>query len=181
MNIKGEMFSILRIIFLIIFYTPLVNISKLKEVVNKIFRKDASFIKYILIGFTGLSLDMLSFMFMVYILNINHLIANPIGMCIGIINNFFLNAYFNFKKTDKILIRLIKFFSIGVFGIFVSELIIYLIHDLFFAKLLFETVNPLLNGRFLSIEVTLTKGFSIIVIAVIQYFLHKRITFKGES
>ena len=58
---------------------------------------------------------------MVRIFHLNEFIANPIAMSVGIINNFFINAFVNFKKTDRLLIRFFSFYSVGIVGILVGN------------------------------------------------------------
>lgn len=139
--------------------------------------KRKSFIKYILIGFTGLALDLAAFVFMVRVLKINELIANPIAMTVGIVNNFFWNAYLNFKKTDNLARRFITFYSVGLFGIFVSNTFLW-----FFNSFIGSQVGAILNwiSPFIAhYQLELIKAASIVVVAIMQYFLNKRFSFKA--
>lgn len=124
-------------------------------------KKYRSFIIYISVGFVGLSVDFLLFLFLVKVLYVLPLIANPITMSLGIVTNFFLNAHFNFKKTDKLLKRLLMFYSVGILGIIVSNTIIYIFHNV-------------LHG-----PIELVKAGAIVIIAVSQYFLNSKIAFKA--
>ncbi len=139
-------------------------IEKLVEYYNK----HSSFFNYILIGFCGLTVDTV-FLFLV-INNVSApfgipytayvVIVNAISMSLGIVTNFFLNAYLNFRQTDNLLVRLLSFYLVGLFGIFVSSIIIWLLHDL------------------LKIELLPVKIISIVIVAVMQYFLNKTISFR---
>lgn len=139
-------------------------------------RSKRSFILYILIGFTGLSLDMISFVFLTRYLHLNEYVANPISMSVGIINNFFINAFFNFKRTDRLLSRLSRFYSVGVVGIFVGNAFLWFFNGVIggwiFAFL--NWISPLIAQY----QLELVKAASIIFIAIMQYFLNKKFSFN---
>ena len=147
-------------------------IQKLKDLIIK----NRSFILYIMIGFTGLALDMISLVVMVRVLHMNDLIANTISMSVGIVNNFFLNAYFNFKKTDKLLSRFLSFYAVGLFGIGIGTAFLW-----FFNGVIGAQVSAILSS-FAAIlaqyRLEIVKAVSIVVIAIIQYFLNKKFSFK---
>lgn len=130
------------------------------NLVKSYFDKYRSFVLYMTIGFSGLALDMLSFWIMINFLKVPVLVANPISMSVGIVNNFFLNAYLNFKKTDNILFRLGKFYLVGIFGIIFSDIWMWGFHE----KLLFPVMY--------------VKAVSIVVVAIMQYFLNRKFSFN---
>jgi putative flippase GtrA len=116
------------------------------------------FITYGLIGFTGASID---FMLFARLANYMHyLAANSISVSAGITNNFILNTFFNFKVKDKLFMRFLSFYSIGLFGLAVSSILL----TLFISTL---GLNHLLS-----------KLFTTFFVAVLQYVLNKRLTFK---
>ncbi len=120
------------------------------------------FISYSLIGVVGATLDFVLFLLLLRI-GIYYQFANFFSTCAGIFNNFFLNSYFNFKKTDKLLLRLASFFSVGLLGLAVTTLLLA-----FFVGVLD------LNAGFV-------KFFSIGVITVVQFTLNKHITFRNRK
>ncbi|MCC7303928.1 GtrA family protein [bacterium] len=135
-----------------------------------------SFIKYILIGFTGLALDLLTFIFMVRVLGLNELFANPISMTVGIVNNFFWNAFLNFKRTDNLFRRFLTFYSVGLFGIFFGNTFLW-----FFHTVIGDYVNGILlfaSPLAAHYQLELIKATSIVIIAIMQYFLNKRFSFR---
>ncbi len=151
------------------------NRSILGQVKNFVVSK-RSFFLYITIGFTGLTLDLISFILMVRFLHVSEYVANPISMSVGIINNFFLNAYFNFKQTDKLLARLASFYLVGLTGIVVGNVFLWLFNDVL-GHSLFEILSffsPILAKY----QLELVKAASIVFIAIMQYFLNKRFSFK---
>jgi putative flippase GtrA len=151
------------------------------EIINLLksnLKKHENFIKYITIGLVGLVVDMGIFALLVHVFNVNELIANPIGMVAGIVNNFLMNAFFNFKKTDKLFRRFTAFFTIGIFGIFFSEGFIFLIHRVLFLQLLGHSMLSNQGENFFKIELLITKGVSIVLVALIQFFLNRKISFR---
>jgi putative flippase GtrA len=103
-------------------------------------------------------------------------VANPISMSVGIINNFFLNAFFNFRETDRLLSRFLSFYAVGIVGILVGNFILWFFNGVIgnsVSSLLAYIWQPLSNYR-----LELVKGGSIIVIGVMQYFLNKYISFR---
>ena len=128
-------------------------------------KKNIDFIKYCLIGCSGAFLDFIIFVFLIKFIGINHyLMGNCISVTVGITNNFFLNAYLNFKTTDKIFLRFISFYFVGIIGLIISLGILYLMVDIYKYNAVFSKI------------------VTIFVITVIQFLLNKFITFKkGEQ
>lgn len=92
-------------------------------------------------------------------LGINIYIDNLIGINLGITISFLLNTYFNFKLTNNLVRRAISFFSVGYIGMLLSMLILYI-------------------GTSLSnIDVLVIKLFSVIIVAIFQFILNKKITY----
>lgn len=128
--------------------------------------KQSSIIKQIILyGFIGAlssGLDLLIFTLFANI-GINIYISNFISINVGIICSFFLNSYFNFKLTDRMLTRGLKFFMVGYCGLALSMLIVYL------------------GGNVFHIGEFITKVISIFIVAAFQFVLNKLITFKGDK
>lgn len=120
------------------------------------------FIKYCIIGVCGVSLDFLIFYILTQKLGIFYQYANIISISCGIMNNFFFNAFWNFKKTEKLFIRFIMFFSIGMLGLLLSAVFLYI----FIETLLIPSI--------------IAKGITIIIITMVQFTLNSLITF-GET
>jgi len=127
---------------------------------SQLWQKSKNFIKYCIIGVSGATLDFLLYTFLINVFSIHYLIANVISTVLGITNNFFLNAFFNFKVSDNLIKRFISFFSIGIFGMIISEFLLYLLIDKY------------------STNEIIAKIITIFVITIIQFSLNKLITFK---
>ena len=130
------------------------------SVLVRLYYKYKHFILYSLIGISGATLDFFMFFILNKFFNVYYQYANFISISCGITNNFFLNAYLNFKKTDKILRRYSQFYIIGMLGWLISfGLLHVLIEKLSFNKIL-------------------SKIITIAVITIIQFFLNKSLTFR---
>jgi HAD superfamily phosphoserine phosphatase-like hydrolase len=115
---------------------------------------------YGIIGGSTAALDVI--LFQVFLnLHIQLFIANFVSVNIAIALSFLLNAKFNFKKTDSLGKRAIKFFSVGYFGLLISFAILWLGVDL------------------LHLREVYVKIFSVAIVAAVQYVLNKFLTFKN--
>lgn len=96
-----------------------------------------------------------------YLLNmhISEYIANIIAMHVGAIVSFTLNAKFNFQKTDKLIQRFLSYYLIVLCGMGLSSCIFWAF-DFFI-----DSEN-------------IIKVISMIIVAGVQFFLNKFITFK---
>ncbi|KKR22175.1 MAG: hypothetical protein UT50_C0001G0087 [Candidatus Moranbacteria bacterium GW2011_GWA2_39_41] len=130
------------------------------DLVRKVFSKYNQLVIYLVIGGFSAGFDYLVFSILVNLFGIQYLIANIYSVNCGIITSFILNRQFNFKVRDRILFRMLSFYTIGLVGLFISSgLLIVMIEWLSYNKLV-------------------AKIISIIVIALIQFSLNKFITFK---
>ncbi|MCM1222423.1 MAG: GtrA family protein [Lachnospiraceae bacterium] len=130
--------------------------------VISLIKRNRQLILYGLIGSVSSTADFAVYSALVMI-GLNLLVANAVGVNIGIITSFCLNRRYNFKVTDCVKRRFMTFYSIGLVGLAVSTGLLYLLAGImmiqeFYAKLL-----------------------TIIVVAMMQFVLNKTITFKQKS
>lgn len=129
---------------------------------KEILLKNRELILYGIIGGSCAFLDFVIFSAFVHI-GINYLISNSIGVICGIVTSFFLNRKYNFKVTDKTERRFLLFFLVGLFGLMLSSLILYIcVKQLdwndFYAKIL-----------------------TIGIVSLIQFIINKTVTFKSDN
>lgn len=134
----------------------------IQKIIQIIFDRKQFFI-YALIGASGALLDYLAFLVMMQFLPIHYLVINFISTTMGIANNFFLNARFNFKIRDNMMRRFVSFYAIGMLGLVVTSGMLYGLIDL------------------LAFPPAIAKLLSIVVIVLLQYQLNKRISFKSPQ
>lgn len=130
------------------------------NLIAKIFYKFRNLILYGIIGSCSSFLDFITYTFLIRFGGINYLIANCISVIIGIVTSFILNRKYNFKVKDKTAKRFSIFLTIGLCGMLMSNLILYICIDC------------------LSIDEIVSKLCSIVFVVIIQFILNKYITFK---
>ena len=119
-------------------------------------------ILYGLIGGFCATLDFAIYTILCHFDIMPYLWANVISIHCGIICSFFLNRGINFKVKDKAWIRFLSFYAVGLIGLGISELMLYLMVDV-------AHWNEII-----------CKLISIVVVALVQYFLNRFITFKTK-
>lgn len=120
-------------------------------------------ILYGIIGGFCAALDFGIYTILCYFDIIPYLWANVISIHAGIFTSFALNRSINFKVKDKTAVRFVSFYSVGLIGLGISELMLYLM----------VTVGGL--------NEVMCKLLSIIVVALVQFVLNKYITFKTNA
>ncbi|MEI6674199.1 MAG: GtrA family protein [Verrucomicrobiota bacterium] len=118
------------------------------------------FIIYAIIGVSGAILDYLAFIAMIRWIPLHYLAINAISTTLGVTNNFFLNAHFNFAVKDRIFKRFIAFFAVGLLGMVIASGLLYLLIDI------------------LHFIPEVSKLLIIIVIVLLQYNLNRKLSFK---
>src|SRR5262252_6726621 len=74
------------------------------------------FVLYCLIGLCGVTLDFVVYAALLRWAGFHPQVANAISYSAGTINNFFLNAAFNFRTRDRLLARFASFYAVGLLG-----------------------------------------------------------------
>lgn len=116
-------------------------------------------LRYAVIGASGVLLDYLLFLLLFNAIGLHEQVANTISTTAGITNNFVLNALFNFRKRDRILVRFLRFYVIGVAGIGLTFVLL-----------------QVFSGR-LGIDPNLVKAGSLPVVLIFQYTINKKWSF----
>lgn len=131
--------------------------------IKEVYQRFRNLILYGLIGGCCAALDFGIYSCMCYWDIMPYLWANIISIHVGIFMSFILNRSFNFKVKDKTTQRFLSFYAVGLTGLGISELMLYLMVTL-------GGMNELL-----------CKLISIVVVALIQFLLNKYITFKRNT
>jgi len=114
---------------------------------------------YGIIGCTCALFDFLLFALMHQAMGLNEYLANIISIHAGIALSFTLNRKYNFKKTDKTLLRAIPFYLTGLFGLLLSEGLLWL-------------------GSVLLLPTLISKLFSILIVGAVQFTINKFVSFR---
>ena len=114
---------------------------------------------YGVIGGGSALLDFLLFTLMYKQFRMNEYLANGISVHMGIAMSFILNRKFNFKKTDKVFFRAISFYITGLFGLALSQGLLWF-------------------GSILLLPIVMVKFVSIFIVAAVQFVINKLVTFN---
>jgi putative flippase GtrA len=79
---------------------------------------------------------------------------------VGIINNFLLNSYLNFRKSDGLLRRFVRFYTVGLLGLGLVAVLLVVFHS------------------WLGVDANIVKVASLPIVAVLQFLVNKRWSFK---
>lgn len=132
------------------------------DLIKTLYSKFRNLILYGIIGSCTATLDFLIFTGLTQWTPIHYIVANVISCATGILCSFLLNRKYNFKVTDHTMRRMIIFFSVGVFGMFLSSVILHF------------CIDNLHWGELIS------KLTSIVIVVIIQFFLNKYISFRED-
>ena len=127
---------------------------------KKIYKKFRNLILYGIIGCCSSTLDFLLYTLFVSVFGWHYILSNCISVLAGITTSFTLNRNYNFKIKDKTRQRFAVFLSIGLCGMMVSNMLLYLCIDI------------------LHWNKIVSKLLSIILVVIFQFILNKYITFK---
>jgi putative flippase GtrA len=114
---------------------------------------------YGVIGGGSAFLDFLLFTLMYKQFGMNEYLANGISVHTGIAMSFILNRKFNFKKTDRVLFRAVSFYLTGLFGLALSQGLLWL-------------------GGILLLPVVTVKFASVFIVAAVQFVINKLVAFN---
>jgi putative flippase GtrA len=128
-----------------------------------IYQRSRNLILYGIIGGFCSALDFVIYTLLCHFDVLPYLWANVISVHIGIFTSFVLNRQLNFKIKDKIPQRFISFYLVGLTGLGISSLMLYLMVD------------------YAHWDEIVCKLITIVIVALVQYFLNKYITFKPSK
>lgn len=125
-----------------------------------LFLKFRNLILYGIIGSFTSFLDFCVFTFLCNKLSVFYIVANCISVLIGITTSFLLNRAYNFKVKDHAKRRFAIFLTVGLCGLGLSNIILYIGIESFHAK-----------------EI-IVKLVSIVLVVGFQFLLNKFVTFR---
>ena len=137
-----------------------VSDMKVAKLITELYQRFRNLILYGIIGGFCSALDFVIYTVLCHYDVMPYLWANVISVHIGIFTSFILNRQLNFKIKDKTPQRFLSFYLVGLTGLGISSLMLYLMVD-------YANWNEIV-----------CKLITIIVVALVQFFLNKYITFK---
>ena len=121
---------------------------------------NSKFLRYGIVGVFGLVVDMGIFYILHKMLGVNYIISNIVSSTMAVIHNFILNSVFTFKVKDKRLKRFVSFYMIALVGMALSSGLLAIMIDGF------------------KMDSMIAKMISVFFVAIMQYFLNKKLTFR---
>ena len=128
--------------------------------VKILYVKFRNLILYGIIGCCSSGLDFLLYTLFVQVFGWHYILSNCISVLAGITTSFTLNRNFNFKVKDKTRKRFAIFLTVGLCGMMLSNLILYVCISM------------------MSLNKIISKLLSIALVVFFQFLLNKYITFK---
>jgi putative flippase GtrA len=116
-------------------------------------------VRYTLIGGTGVALDLVAFLVLHNLAGMDEQVANVLSTTLGITNNFVLNALFTFERRDRLVVRFLRFYAVGLTGIALTYLLFLVFTD----------------G--LGIDADLVKAGSLPLVLALQFVLNRKWSF----
>lgn len=133
------------------------------QIVKTLYKKYHHLVLYGIIGSFSSGLDFLIYTLLVQLVGLQYLVANCISVVAGISTSFYLNRNYNFKVKDHTKRRFSIFFTVGLCGLVMSNLILYLCID---------------N---LGMDKLISKLLSIVLVVFFQFLVNKYLTFKPTN
>ena len=128
--------------------------------IKQILLRYKQLIKYGIIGCFCAGLDFIIYTLIIKFSDLPYLYANTISIHCGIFASFFLNRHLTFKIKNKTLLRFTSFYIVGMIGLLISSgLLIVFIEKMHLNELI-------------------SKGITVVFVALIQFLLNKYISFK---
>ncbi len=135
----------------------------MKQIVKTLYKKFHQLVLYGVIGSFSSGLDFLIYTLLVQLVGLQYLVANCISVVAGISTSFYLNRNYNFKVKDHTKRRFSIFLTVGLCGLVMSNLILYLCID---------------N---LGMDKLISKLLSIVLVVFFQFLVNKYLTFKPTN
>ena len=135
----------------------------MKQHICNLYARFRNLVLYGIIGGFCAALDFAVYSVLCYWDILPYLWANVLSIHVGIFTSFMLNRSLNFKVKDRVTVRFLSFYTVGLIGLGISELMLYLM----------VTVC--------GFDEVLCKLLSIVVVALVQFCLNKYITFRKNG
>lgn len=129
---------------------------------TELYRRHENLIKYGFIGASAVVIDLGLFIVLHEFLDVAPWIAHSVSVAVAVVWSFLLNAFFNFRTTDRLLARFLSFATVSFIGYLVGLVVIAI------------AVSALGLGG------TISKIISMPVVFITQYILNTKFSFRSE-
>jgi len=106
----------------------------------------------------------MGFFYLFYeVLGINYIVSNISSSSLAVIHNFLWNSFFTFKVKDMLWMRFVSFYLVALVGMALSSGMLAVMIDM------------------IHMNAMVAKLISVLVVAIIQYFVNKKLTFRKKK
>lgn len=133
------------------------------KIVKKFYCKFRHIVLYGIIGSFSSGLDFAIYTLLVQVVGLQYIFANCISVLGGISTSFVLNRNYNFQVKDNTKRRFAIFLTVGLCGLMLSNLILYVCIDV------------------LDLNKIISKLLSIVLVVFFQFLVNKYFTFKPSK
>ena len=152
---------------------------KLKQLQDSLLNKSnntmVQFIRYSFVGFVATAADMLVFHVLCNVIGINHIVANSFSFICGLIVNYLMSRKWVFNAaTGYSLKEFILFSVIGVIGLGLSNLILYVLIDLGVFVYFIRLGN-------MEIVKLISKCIAVIIVLMWNFLARKKLVFVNTA
>lgn len=116
--------------------------------------------KYFIIGGMASAIDVGVFILLYEFLDFSAIASHSVSIPLSALYSFTLNAFLNFKATDKLLLRLLSFSIVVFLGYLLGAFVIWIVESL------------------LGFNGTIGKLVSLPLVFIFQYYLNAKISFR---
>lgn len=131
--------------------------------VRERFAQHRTLILYFFIGASASLIDVVGFVVFHSVLGIISTLATTYSVSLATVYAFLLNAFFNFKQTDRFFWRFLSYFLVSGVGLAFSALMLWVFNVI------------------LGFDGNLIKILSLPLVFVLQYILNKNVTFQSKN
>jgi putative flippase GtrA len=133
------------------------------------------FVKFCVIGFTSMVIDVTIAKKLTYGVGLNWILAQSISFALAVTNGFIWNSLWTFRGlgVGKRHERYAKFVAVNVIGLLLNVAIMKCVFFLF-------TGNIINQGNPDEAHWNIAKGIAIVIVAIWNFTANKHWTFKGE-
>ncbi len=153
----------------------------LSDALLRFYKRNRNLLLYGLIGVSGVLLDSVIYLSLIAA-GMHYQLANLLGVNVGILNNFFWNTRFNYCLKDKLFVRFLRFFSVGLFGLGLSALLLFVLRDICgMPVVVAASVTYFSKDTADLIGEAAIKGMVLVVVVMVQFVLNHFYSFKKET
>jgi putative flippase GtrA len=127
-----------------------------------LWRRHHHLVKYLLIGGSAVVIDLGLFLVLHHLADFGPLAAHSVSVPTSVVWSFLLNAFLNFRTTDRLGARFVSFATVAAIGFLVGAGVIELLH-----------------GR-VALSADLAKVVSLPLVFAVQYLLNSRVSFRAS-